>query len=310
MKTFFQKLAMSASLMLAKFSGSQAIWALEPAQLMPPGHFVNLGTHRLYYECMGTGRPAVLIDYGIGSSAIAWRALQRQISRETTVCAYDRAGYGWSDPGPSPRTTQMAAEEMYALLEQLALDGPVVLVGHSFGGFNTRYFATRWPDRVAGLVWLDSSHPAEALGGKPLAPGARLHNPIDATRLGAEGGDDDQAIGAYLNTRRKAIFTQMDELTHFAESARQVLNSGALPSVPLLVLARDAAKGESGAAAEIRWHENQATLAALSPQGTLWQATGSGHDIHHDRPDLVVKAIRKVLTSVREHRKIPAAGDR
>ena len=305
MRAFFQKLALSASLLLGTLSGSPAVYALDPARLIPPGHFIDLGTHRLYYECMGTGRPAVLIDYGIGSSAIAWRDLQRQISRETTACAYDRAGYGWSDPGPAPRTTQLAAEEIHALLDQMPVDGPVVLVGHSFGGFNTRYFAARWPDRVAGLVWLDSSHPAEAPGAKPN-PGSRLRNPIDASRLGAEGGDDDQAIGAYLNTRRKAIFTQMDELTHFADSARQVLEAGALPPVPLLVLVRDAAKGEPSEAIEARWHANQATLAALSPQGRLWPATGSGHDIHRDRPDLVVKAVHEVLVTVRQHRDVAA----
>ena len=75
MRAFFQKLALSASLLLGTLSGSPAVYALDPARLIPPGHFIDLGTHRLYYECMGTGRPAVLIDYGIGSSAIAWRDL-------------------------------------------------------------------------------------------------------------------------------------------------------------------------------------------------------------------------------------------
>ena len=308
MKAFFQKLALSASLMLALLIGSPAGYALDPSHLVPPGRFLNLGTHRLYYECMGTGSPAVLIDYGIGSSAIAWRELQRQIARETTACTYDRAGYGWSDPGPSPRTTELAAGEMHELVEQLALRGPIVLVGHSFGGFNTRYFAARWPEQVAGLVWLDSSHPAEALGAKPSRPGERLINPLDSSRIDAAVGDGDEAIGAYLNTRRKAIFAQMDELTHFAESAQQVLDAGAVPPVPLIVLVRDAANGEPSAAAESRWHENQASLAGLSPKGQLWRAKGSGHEIHRDRPDLVAKAVHEVLTSVRKQRDAVATG--
>ena len=299
MTAFFQKLGKVASL-LGLLAASSSLQALDAAQLIPPGRFVDLETHRLYYECMGSGQPAVVIDYGIGGSAIAWRDLQQRLAGETTVCAYDRAGYGWSDPGPSPRTTESAAAELHALVEHLKLAGPIVLVGHSFGGFNTRYYAARWPTEVAGLVWLDSSHPEEALGARAKHPGTALTNPLDASRIATEQVEGNQAVGAYLNTRRKAIFTQMDELAHFADSARQVLAAGALPKVPLIVLVRDAANGEPSAAAETRWHQSQATLAELSPLGQLWRATGSGHDIYRDRPDLVEKAVREVVESARK----------
>lgn len=299
MNAFFQKLGAVASLM-GMLSVAPPVQALDAAQLVPPGHFVNLETHRLYYECMGSGQPVVLIDYGIGGSAIAWRDLQQRLAGETTVCAYDRAGYGWSDPGPSPRTTESAAAELHALVAQLNLAGPLVLVGHSFGGFNTRYYAARWPTEVAGLVWLDSSHPEEALGDQAKHPGTALTNPLDASRLSNEQVEGNLAVGAYLNTRRKAIFTQMDELAHFADSARQVLAAGKLPPVPLIVLVRDSANGEPSAAAEERWHHSQATLAQLSPLGQLWRATGSGHDIYRDRPDLVEKAVREVVESARK----------
>lgn len=300
MRAFFQKLTIVASVLAALLGSVRAAHAFDVSRLVPRGHFVDLETHRLYYECIGTGQPVVLIDYGIGGSAIVWRDLQQRLATQTRVCTYDRAGYGWSDPGPSPRTTEVAAAELHALIEQLELAAPVVLLGHSFGGFNTRYFAARWPSEVAGLVWLDSSHPEEALGVKSRQPRDHLLNPLDSTRMEGELGDSDEAVGHYLNTRRKAVFTQMDELANFATSAKQVLDAGKLPAIPLIVLVRDAANGEPSAVAEARWHENQAALAKLSPLGQLWHAAGSGHEIYRDRPDLVEKALREVLTAARQ----------
>jgi len=73
--------------------------------LVPPGNFVNLETHRLYYRCTGAGSPVVVIDNGIGGAAIEWTTIQDAVAKTTRVCTYDRAGYGWSDTGPGPRTT-------------------------------------------------------------------------------------------------------------------------------------------------------------------------------------------------------------
>jgi pimeloyl-ACP methyl ester carboxylesterase len=277
----------------------RSVAAFDQALLLPPGRYVNLDTHRLYYECAGSGTPVVLLDYGIGGSVLGWRSLQRDLARDTTVCAYDRAGYGWSDPGPSPRTTHQAVQELRQLVELAGIAAPFVLVGHSFGGFDTRYFAVRHPQDVAGLVWIDSSHPDEALVLPEQRPGAMLLNPIAPDARARDADSDETAAAAYLNTRRKAIFAQMDELANFRQSAQQVATAGALPNVPLIVLARDDAADASRATAERRWREHQAGLARLTPQGQLWLATGSGHDIHRDRPDLVLAAVREILETVR-----------
>ena len=272
--------------------------AFDQSLLVPHGRYADLETHRLYYECQGEGRPLVLIDYGIAGSAIAWRRLQRELSNTTTVCTYDRAGYGWSDPGPSPRTSAQAVEELAALIDAAGWQGPFVLLGHSFGGFDTRLFAARHPGAVAGLVWLDSSHPEEVLHATAKPEAQPLANPIAQATINEAEPDDEQAAGAYLNTRRKAIFTQMDELANFATSARQVMAAGPLPAVPLVVVARDHAARQSDADAA-RWQARQRSLAKLSPQGEFWTATGSGHDIHRDRLDLVLKAVRKVVDEAR-----------
>lgn len=278
--------------------GCPNLQAFDQSVLIPHGHYADLDTHRLYYECMGEGRPVVLIDYGIAGSAVAWRKLQAELAKGTTVCAYDRAGYGWSDPGPSPRTAGQAVEEMQALIEAAGWKGPFVLIGHSFGGFDTRLFAARHPEEVAGLVWLDSSHPEEALQANPQARQGPVTNPIAQTAIHDGDIDDEQAAGAYLNTRRKAIFTQMDELSNFKTSARQVLDAGKIPDVPLVVVARDRAHGQPEADA-MRWQERQRELARLSSRGEFWTAPGSGHEIHRDRPDVVAKAVRRVVEQVR-----------
>lgn len=269
--------------------------ALDPSALVPPGNFASLGTHRLYVDCRGDGEPRVLIDYGIGGAAVEWRAIQAALARDTTVCVYDRAGYGWSDPGPSPRTAAQAAGEIAALADAEGWGEPLVLVGHSFGGFDVRHFAATWPDRVAGLVLLDSSLAGTGVVDAPQANFAGRRHPMNDALLEEDVEDGDFAIARYLNSRRKAIFTQMDELGHFAESGAQVAAAGPLPPVPLVVVTRDPAHGAPDAAVEARWQEGQRALAAASPVGEWRTAEGSGHEIHRDRPDVVIDAVRRVL---------------
>lgn len=271
--------------------------ALDPTALVPPGRFVSLETHRLYVDCRGSGSPRVLIDYGIAGAAVEWGEVQRALAAETTICVYDRAGYGWSDPGPSPRTAAQAASEIEQLAHALDWRGPLVLVGHSFGGFDVRQFAATRPTAVAGLVLLESSLPDEALGHASPADYAGAH-PIATDHFETAPADEAFEIARYLNSRRKAIFTQMDELGNFARSAEEVRGAGALPAVPLLVVSRDAAQGLPDAAAEARWQQGQQALAALVPGGEWWTAARSGHEIHRDRPDVVIAAVRRVLARV------------
>lgn len=272
--------------------------ALDTARLAPAGAYADLGTHRLHYHCVGRGHPAVVIDAGIGGSGAEWRAVRQALVERTTVCTYDRAGYGWSDPGPSPRTTKRIARELRALLAAADVPPPYVLVGHSFGGFNVRMFAARHPTEVAGLVLVDSSHPDEPM---PRAGAAgRTLNPLQDIPPPPAGAGDELAFAQYLNSRRKAVFAQMDEIAHFARSAGQVLGAGPLPDVPLIVLARDAGLGFADPVAEARWQRHQRELASLSARGSWRQVAGSAHDIHRARPAEVAAAIGKVLEEVLE----------
>jgi pimeloyl-ACP methyl ester carboxylesterase len=272
--------------------------AQTPDALVAPGRFVNLGTHRLHVHCIGSGAPTVVIDAGLGGSALEWLPIQEDVAGLTRVCAYDRAGYGWSDPGPAPRTAAQAVDELHAMLAIAGEAPPFILLGHSFGGFNARLMAATYPAEVDGLILVESSHPDEL----PIADG-RVHaarNAIDPGRFVASAARRPAHLEAaqFLNTRRKALFAQMDELAHFADSASQVSAAGMLPPVPLTVVARDADVG-TDAARERHWQDLQRGLSRLVPGGRLVVARGSGHNVHLERPDVVVAAVGGVIRRLR-----------
>ena len=127
----------------------------------PPGRLIDLGTHRLHlYETGGHG-PTVVLEAGLMSTVLSWSGLQRELSRAFRVVSYDRAGLGWSDLGPMPRTADRIVEEFDLLLEHAGIPGPYVLVGHSFGGLTVPLFAARFPEKVAGVVLVDPVAAAE-----------------------------------------------------------------------------------------------------------------------------------------------------
>jgi pimeloyl-ACP methyl ester carboxylesterase len=136
-----------------------------------PGHLVDVGGRRLYVHCTGSGSPTVVLVSGLAESSVYWGGwIAPAVAQNTTVCAYDRAGQGWSDPPPSPQDGVAVATDLHNLLANAQIPGPYVVVGHSTGGVYTRIFAARYPDQVAGMVLLDSQ-PNEALtGGLPDFP--------------------------------------------------------------------------------------------------------------------------------------------
>src|SRR2546430_2574221 len=137
---------------------SQAIASAVDASHYPaPGKLVDIGGYRLHIHCTGTGSPTVILDAGLGGTSLDWSKVQPAVARFTRVCSYDRAGYGWSDTGPGPRTSQQIVKELHLLLMHAQISGPYLLVGHSVGGLNMRLYAYRYPHEVAGMVLLDST---------------------------------------------------------------------------------------------------------------------------------------------------------
>ena len=121
-----------------------------------PGRLVDANGTRLNLYCTGKGTPAVVFDSGWGDWAPIWALVQPRVAAWTQACSYDRAGAGFSDPGPMPRTSSRIADELRSALRNAGVTGPYVLVASSFGGDNVRVFASRYAGDVAGLVFLES----------------------------------------------------------------------------------------------------------------------------------------------------------
>src|SRR5688572_17527294 len=128
---------------------------------------VDVGGYSLHINCVGQGSPTVVSDAGSGGMSAHWVRVQREVSGTTRVCAYDRAGMGWSEMGPEPRDAEQITDELHTLLSKAGIEGPYVLVGHSFGGLYMQTYAARYPDEVAGVVLVDSSSPKQ-VGHQPV----------------------------------------------------------------------------------------------------------------------------------------------
>jgi pimeloyl-ACP methyl ester carboxylesterase len=120
-----------------------------------PGRLIDVNGHRINMYCMGSGSPTVVFDSGWEDWAPAWAIVQPAVATWTRACSYDRAGSGFSDPGPMPRTSVRIADDLHTALHNAGVSGPYILVGHSFGSYNMRVFADRFMPEVAGLVLVD-----------------------------------------------------------------------------------------------------------------------------------------------------------
>lgn len=289
-----------------------ARWRAEKRYLMP-GRLIDMGSHRLHIHAVGEGQPTVVLEAGLGESALTWADLQPEIAKFTRVCSYDRAGYGWSDPGPQPRTYPQLATELHTLLHNAGEKPPYILVGHSAGGFTARLFAQFYPDEVAGLVLVD---PSDEDDEESLDPATR-QKMVNALRVEIFPA----AIGLYRWLVRpawqrmkpnaptimldyspflvsaKSIRASVEEMQHwpeptlFAASIPAPYPFGQLPLVVMTATKDPEAKNQ----AQIdRWIAHHADLAKLSTAGKQ-MLVDCGHHILHERLALVVSTIQAVV---------------
>jgi pimeloyl-ACP methyl ester carboxylesterase len=266
------------------------------ASTPPPGQLVDVGGHRLHLWCMGTGAPPVILEAGLGGSSTDWGFVQPEIARFTRVCSYDRAGMGYSDPGPSPRTARRIAEELGKLIDRSSLQGPVVLVAASSGGFDVRVFASDHTDRVAGLVLIDASHEDQAHEVPRLARWVPLLSSLGVFRLlGISFGPSPAMLATSVQrfdraTRFRAAGYQAaaDEIIHIRESASEVRSSRRKLPIPVVVVT-----GARGA--DATWRNLQRDQVTLSERGCQIVAEQSGHLVQIDQPEIVVDAVRSVI---------------
>jgi pimeloyl-ACP methyl ester carboxylesterase len=251
---------------------------------------------------MGNGAPAVILDTGLGGSSADWGFVQPEVARFTRVCSYDRAGLGYSDPGPSPRTARRIARELAELLRRSGIAGPVVLVAASIAGFDVRVFASDRPGRAAGLVLVDASHEDDVHEVPGMARFVPLLSTFGVLRLfGVSFGQGVESLPPSVRqyaraTRFRAAGYQAaaDEIIHIRQSAEEVRRSRRRLTLPVLVVT-----GARGA--DENWRRLQQDQASLSERGCLIVAQQAGHVVAVDQPEVVVDAIRTVVETARGH---------
>lgn len=295
----------------------------------PPGELVAMNGSRMHIHCTGTGSPVVVMEAGATDISLSWAKVQPSVAEFTRVCAYDRLGYGWSDPLDGQVTARTVTGRLHSLLGAANISPPYILVGHSLGGEYVRYYATRYPDEVAGIVLVDPGsewqmvrtgenftreqqaaiHTA-VLGIRAM--GERAEEGTLATNLSLVPVDprlplyEFHAYQALLATRpyfweARAVEAE-SAFTIFTELQQAEISLPA--TIPLTVISAGNAMEFSMDPAEDA-HANavfrtlQQEMARESANGTYRVAPDTTHYIQLDRPDIVIEAIHSVVDVVR-----------
>ena len=295
----------------------QALARKRDAQRFPPrGKFVDVGGHKLNLNCTGQGTPTVILETGFGVLAVDWQLVQPEIAKFTRVCSYDRAGYGWSDPGPMPRTSLQSARELHALMQNAAEKPPFVLVGHSLGGLNVRIYNGMFPNEVAGMVLVDATNEDQVNVMSPNMKkvsdeyakkfNTRMNFRIVLIQVGlARLMVPDQDEDTILDLQPKFIEAVKSEASSFAENANAARAAGRLGDKPLIVLSAGKEKAPpDGPTKEfddyhkIWLNDLQVREARLSSRGKQIIVSDSGHMIQDERPDTIISAVREVFEMI------------
>lgn len=291
--------------------------ARDRRRFLPPGDLVDIGGRRLHLVTEGDGSPPVVIIPALSSSVAQWFRVQRAAAdaAKTTVCVYDRADIGWSDPPGGRVTFDSMADDLHALIRAAGIETPAVIAGHSIGGIIARRFQAKYPDDVCAMLLLDSSHEEQTLrlpwreGGWSNLKVAmqRQAMVLGAWRLAADLGlahgleagaayeaslpEDVPVVRSFnLSTRERRVTVW--ELLLLTWQRGGPVDLGSLPLTVLSV----ANRSWSGYPT---WSRLQAELAALSTDSVHMTAVSAGHNVHLDEPDLVVRVITDVVRRCR-----------
>lgn len=304
----------AGALLLLALAGMGYQWVGETRDLQrypPPGRLVEMGGYELHLYCVGEGQPTVLLEAESGHNVLHWSLIQAEVARHTRICAYDRAGMGWSERGPHARHLQPMAEELHALLERSGERAPFVLVGHGMGGSLARFYTTHYPNQVEGLLLLDPDHELQ-----PRLPDyeAQRQSMQWLLRLGllrllvgpSEAATLFAAYPAEVQPALLALFLRPQAMESAQEEAAGLPESQAIgtlpPELPLWVITpRPAWLYELSATERRTYALNRkalhAALAAQSAQGVHQEVAVGSRALLTEQPQIVVEAILAVVAA-------------
>jgi pimeloyl-ACP methyl ester carboxylesterase len=279
----------------------------------PPGEMVDVNGHLMHINCMGEGSSTVILEAANLGMSAHWVRVQQQLAKSTRVCAYDRAGMGWSEAGPEPRDAKQISSELHTLLKGAGTEGPYVLVGHSYGGLYARMYAARYPKQVAGVVLVDSSHPEQFTRSPEGRAMYEQNRRMGAflpwlTRLGVirlinfypahpDLPSQQRAQIEAFNSSTQQVVTTVEEFGATPQTNAQVRSTQSLGDKPLAVVSASQQSSD--------WLEMQDELAALSTNSIHPVVEGATHEsLLYDKGDSQVTSatIEQVVDAVRTDR--------
>ena len=278
---------------------------LDRRRYPPPGTLVDIGGRRLHLLCMGSSHdgPSVILEAGSLGFSVKWDMVQQALSRFSRVYSYDRAGYGWSDAVELPRTDRSGkrvVEELHTMLVNAHVPPPYILVGHDIGGQYVRQFARCYPELVAGMVLVDSFHRYLWSARESMVQqvrSARMMSFIGLIRLEnwlryRDLPMSQAAKGASIGLHMRGLQNSASwELISLEAEEEFVGLLGAKPVVVLSQYLLDKPYAED-------WEKAQEDFLRLSSNSHLTIAKHSGHLIHLEEPELIVKAIQQIVETV------------
>ena len=302
----------------------------------PTGKLVVAGGHLLHINVIGKGSPTVILENGSGDFSFIWSLVQPEVAKTTRVVSYDRAGYAWSESGPTPRTSRQITFELHEALHNAGIKPPYILVGQSFGGFLVRAFARYYPKEVAGMVLVEAVQEDQRIfmGGdtpkriRDFAKGrttpapktfstaqpatsnetVTLHTEIDPPL--DKLPDSVQKMQIWAQSQPQFVRTVQAEMDWSPEDVANLYQNKGRPgytlgNIPLIVLTRGAGGYEGRADSAELENERlalQKELAALSTNSKHIIDKNSGHNIHLEDPQMVIDSIKEVVEAAR-HKK-------
>lgn len=286
---------------------------------------------RLNFRCSGQGAPTVILEGGYAATSLAWSRVRALVAKTNRVCTYDRAGYGFSDPGPLPRDGAAIARDLDRGLRAARISGPFILVGHSAGALYVRLFSNRRPREVVGMVLVDPSveyqeqrfaaefgpgagsvAPLKAVAARCLAAAEQDLLPSSEPGLARCSDRASQNQPASVAAARMAESirastwrTKLSELDTLWTSTSMQLSDGrqSYGELPLIVLTAEgtysSAPEPARGAVQSLWQRLHQELAARSTRGVERQVANSSHMMMNDRPEVVAAAIAEIAGAAR-----------
>lgn len=305
----------------------QAIACWFEDRKLPPGQMFDVGGYSLHLYIAGNTNPTIVLDHSLGG--IEGYLLVEELAKLARVCIYDRAGYGWSNQSPHPRTSNQIVTELDTLLTQAGIEPPYILIGDSFGSYNVRLYAHRFPEKVIGMVLTDGLHETEML---------KMSFQLQALKLFFISGFVMSILGSILGIirlmrickifellkpelgkfpqhllnsikrsfcRPKHWITMSREMLNLSVSGREVRIANQFGDLPIVNIKANSFLKPSlwtvfiplRGANQLR-KQMHIELLKLSTNCTQLQASKSGHFVWVDQPDVIIDAVKIVLNKV------------